>query len=72
MNIKGLTFIMLIIKTGSALRCALVRYSLEICELSGVINHKTSDFISKVKNFVRGKPKPSVWVVFGCVNVYCI
>ena len=25
---------------------ALVRYSPEICELSGVINHKTSDFIS--------------------------
>ena len=28
---------------------ALVRYSPEICELSGVINHKTEDFISIIK-----------------------
>ena len=30
-------------------RVALVRYSPEICELSGVINHKTEDFISIIK-----------------------
>ena len=28
---------------------ARVRYSLEICELYGVINHKTEDFISIIK-----------------------
>ena len=28
------------------IKSALVRYSLEICELSRVINHKTEDFIS--------------------------
>ena len=34
---------------------ALVRYSPEICELSGVINHKTSDFISTLIITVVGR-----------------
>ena len=33
---------------GLVLCYARVRYSLEICELSRVINHKTEDFISTI------------------------
>ena len=36
---------MKIAKLKSAYFVAFVRYSPEICELSGVINHKTEDFL---------------------------